>query len=376
VQQVAPVPGPRGSITRIRGRGALGSEAPLRAVIENGERLLVCASVSLADVPYSQPLWLTDLRFLFTRRHSGYGKLVVSVPVDGCTLDYDPAAPYPLRLSWTDEDGSPRRESFRRGTWRDSLDSGRAGVTGGATGGIEGAIFGGAVDAVVHAVARNHRSASADQSLHSILTAAIHAPGQVQPVDLTTDSLNRIGTRLALGIFMGFVTTLVLAAAIYCAVSYSTKLAYDAAPLCGSVAAADCRSRQAAVVTAFRGAHESFDTMYCDLTMSKADGASLTVHLLAFNLCGDNPVGQEMTLEYWRGSVVAVIAPGVSDPLDREPQETPLTPGYNWRAGAILTGLFTVLWLAFGAVALAELSRWRKRRSLLQASARAAGYLA
>jgi hypothetical protein len=83
-----------------------------------------------------------------------------------------------------------------------------------------------------------------------------------------------------------------------------------------------------------------------------------------------------MTLEYWRGSVVAVIAPGVSDPLDREPQETPLTPGYNWRAGAILTGLFTVLWLAFGAVALAELSRWRKRRSLLQASARAAGYLA
>jgi hypothetical protein len=328
-----------------------------------------------ADVAYTQPLWLTDRRFLFTRRHSGSGKLVVSVPVAGSTLDYDVAAAHPLQLSWTDAEGSPRRESFGRATWRDSLDSGRAGVTGGATGGIEGAILGGAVDAVIHAVARNRRAASADQTLYSMLTAAHDSPAQVRPVDLTADSLNRLGTRWALGTFMGLVTVFVLAVAIYWGISYSTKLAYNAAPLCGSVPATDCRSPQAAVVTAYRGAHESYDAMYCDLTMSKADGSSITVHLLAFNLCGDNPMGQEMTLEYWRGSVVAVTAPGVSDPHDREPQETHATPVYNVRAGAILTGVSSVLWLAFGSVTLAELNRWRKRRSLLQASAGAAGYL-
>jgi hypothetical protein len=331
--------------------------------------------VSFADVPYTQPLWLTDRRFLFTRRHSGSGKLVVSVRVAGSTLNYDAAAPHPLQLGWTDHDGSPRRESFGRATWRDSLDSGRAAVTGGATGGIEGAILGGAVDAVIDAVARNRRAASADQTLYSMLTAALHSPAQVWPVDLTVGSLNRLETRWALGIFMGLVTVFVLAVAIYWGISYSTKLAYDAAPLCGSVPAMDCRSRQAAVVTAYRGAHESYDTMYCDLTMSKADGSSISVHLLAFNLCGDNPKGQEMILEYWRGSVVAVTAPGVTAPHDRQPWETDKNPRYNWRVGAILTGLASVLWLAFGGVTLAELNSWRKRRSLLQASARAAGYL-
>jgi hypothetical protein len=174
---------------------------------------------------------------------------------------------------------------------------------------------------------------------------------------------------------MGTATAILLAVATFAFISFSTRQAYKAAALCGSVPAADCRSQQTAVVTAYRGAHASFDIMYCDLTMSKTDGSSITVHLLAFNLCGDNPSGQEMTLEYWRGSVVAIIAPGVSDPHDRAPQETQATPGYNWRAGAILTGMCSLLWLSFGGVSLAELIRWRKRRSLLQASARAAGHL-
>jgi hypothetical protein len=248
-------------------------------------------------------------------------------------------------------------------------------VTGGATGGIEGAILGGAVEAVVRAIPGTHGGASRDERLHATLGAALNAPSQFRPVDLTADSLNRLGTRSALGIFMGLVTAVVVAVATYSAVSYSTKLAYDAAPLCGSVPATDCRAQQTAVVTAYRGAHASYDTMYCDLAMSRADGSGITVHLLAFNLCGDNPIGQEMTLVYWRGSVVAVIAPGVSDPHDREPQETQQTPGYNLRAGAILTGVCGAAWLLFAGVAVAELNAWRKRRSLLLASARAAGYV-
>jgi hypothetical protein len=174
---------------------------------------------------------------------------------------------------------------------------------------------------------------------------------------------------------MGTATAILLAVATFAFISFSTRQAYKAAALCGSVPAADCRSQQTAVVTAYRGAHASYDTMYCDLAMTTADGSSLTVHLLAYNLCGDNPSGQEMTLEYWRGAVVAVIAPGVNDPHDREPQETQQTPGYNLRAGAILTGLASVLWLLFGSVSLAEVIRWRKRRSLLLASAGANGYI-
>jgi hypothetical protein len=174
---------------------------------------------------------------------------------------------------------------------------------------------------------------------------------------------------LALGIFMGLVTAVVVAVATYSAVSYSTKLAYDAAPLCGSVPATDCRSQRTAVVTAYRGAQASYDTMYCDLAMSRADGSGITVRLLAFNLCRGTPKGQEVTLESWRGSVVAVIAPGV-----RDPQETEKNPEYNWRAGAILTGVSSVLWLLFGSVSLAELIGRHKRRSLLRASAQTAAY--
>jgi hypothetical protein len=344
-------------------------------VIERGERLLVCGSVRFADRPFAQPLWLTDRRFLFTRAHSGYGKLVVSVAIAGCALAYDDAAPYPLRLTWTDDSGKPCTESFRWRTWQDSLSSGSTGPIGGATGGIEGAILGGAVDAAINAGGRKHRAASRDQTLYSTLTAALHAPSHVRPVDLTASSLNTTGTRWLIGIVMGSATAILVALATFAFIGFSTKQAYEAAALCGSVPATDCRSQQTAVVTAYRGAHDSYETMYCDLTMSKTDGSSITVHLLAFNLCSDAPMGQEMTLEYWRGSVVAVIAPGVSDPHDRAPQETQATPGYNWRAGAILTGICSLLWLSFGGVSLAELIRWRKRRSLLQRSARAAGYL-
>jgi len=375
MQQVAPVPGPRGSITRIRGRRALGSEAPLRAVLEPGERLLVCASVRFADRTFSQPLWLTDRRFLLTRHQGGYGKLVVSVPVAGCRLDCDSGAPYPLQLSWTEDDGKPRKESFRARTWRDSLSSGSAGATGGATGGIEGAILGGAVDAAITAAGRSLRAAPREQKLYSTLTEALHGTSQVLPVDLTAGSLNTLGSRLLLGIVIGTVTAALLGVATYALVSLWTKQAYEAAPVCGPVPALDCRTQQRGVVTAYRGAHESYDTMYCDLAMNKADGSKVSVHLLAFNLCGDNPRGQEVMLEYWRGAVVAVIASGVADPHDRGPQETDKNPAYNWRAGAILTGACSLLWLLFGSVSLAGLIGWHKRRSLLRASARTAGYL-
>jgi hypothetical protein len=369
VQQFAPLPGSGGSITRIRGRRALGEEASLRAVIESGERLLVCASVRFADRPVSQPLWLTDRRFIFTRAHSGYGKLVVSVPIVGCALDYENAAPYPLHLSWTDDDGVPCRESFRWRTWQDGLSSGSAGATGGATGGIEGAIIGAAVDAAINAAAPNHRAASLDQRLYSTLTAALQAPSTVRPVDLTADSLNTLGSRLLIGIWMSIITAVLLAVAIFAFVSYTAKQAYEAAPLCRSATGSECRMHQGAVVTDYRGAHDSYETMYCDLSMSTADGSSVTVRLLAFNLCRGTPKGQEMTLESWRGSVVAVIAPGV-----RDPQETEKNPEYNGRAGAILTGVSSLLWLLFGSVSLAELIGWHKRRSLLRASAQTAAY--
>jgi hypothetical protein len=335
----------------------------------------VCASVRFADNPFGQPLWLTDRRFLFTRRHSGAGKLVVSVPTAGGTLHYDLAAQDPHELCWTNAEGTPGRESFRPETWRNSLDSGRAAVTGGATGGIEGAILGGAIDTATRAVAGMRRVGPRDETLHATLSAALKAPNQVRPIDLTVESLNRVGTRWLIGIWMSLMTAVLLAVASYAVVSFWTNQAYQAAALCGSVPVPDCRSRQTAVVTAYHGAHESYASMYCDLTMKKPDGSSATVHLLAYNLCGDNPTGQGMTLEYWRGSVVAVIAPGVSKPHDREAQETEKTPAYNWRAGAFLTGAVSLLWLLFGSISLAEVIRWRKRRSLLQASARAAGYL-
>lgn len=177
---------PRGSMVRVRGLRALGEEAPLRSVIEIGERLLVCASVRFAEQTSSQPLWLTDRRALFTRSQKGIGKMVVSVPIGGAALDYDNGALNPIRLSWIGPDARPTTESFRAQTWKDSLRSnGSAAAAGGATEGIAGAVIGLAVDAAVKGAVGTRGIASRDKKLYTTFVAALRAPGQAQPVDLT-----------------------------------------------------------------------------------------------------------------------------------------------------------------------------------------------
>jgi hypothetical protein len=81
-----------------------------------------------------------------------------------------------------------------------------------------------------------------------------------------------------------------------------------------------------------------------------------------------------MFLEYWRRSLTAVIPPG--GPAQGIPtEETADNPGYNWRFGAIMTGVLGLIWVIFGSFSLVVVIGWLKRRSLLRASAYAAGYL-
>jgi hypothetical protein len=360
---------PVGSVTQIRGLRALGEEAPLRAAIENGERLLVCASVRFADRTSSQPLWLTDRRFIFTRSRGRMRKLLVSVPIASSALDYLNAAPYPLHLTWTGADGKPSTEAFRAYSWKDAMRSeGSAGAAGGVTGGVVGAIVGVAVDAAIKGAVGDRGVASRDQRLYSTIVAAQRAPGQVRPVDLTLDS----GSRLLIGGFMGLITAVVIALGVFALVSYQAKQAYEAAPLCGSVPSPDCRLRQPAAVTAYRGA--SGQDAYCDLFLSKADGSTVEADLHTFNLCAQNLRGKQVSLEYWRRSLTAVIPPGA--PAQVIPtEETADNPEYNWRFGAVMAGLCGVIWVIFAGLSVGELIGWVKRRSLLRASAYSAGYL-
>jgi len=207
---------PRASMVRVRGLRALGEEAPLRSVIEIGERLLVCATVRFAEQTSSQPLWLTDRRVLFTRSQKGIGKLVVSVPIGGAALDYDNGALYPLRLSWTGPDGAASAESFRAQSWKDSLRSnGSAAAAGGATEGIAGAVIGLAVDAAMTSAVGTRGIASRDQKLYTTLVAALRAPRQVRPVDLTAGSLNTPGGRWLIGGIVGVFSALLAAAGVF-----------------------------------------------------------------------------------------------------------------------------------------------------------------
>ena len=360
---------PRGSVIAIRGLRALGEEAPLRAAIENGEHLLVCALVRFPDRSSSQPLWMTDRRFIFTRSQGRMRKLLISVPVAGCALQYEGAAAYPLHLTWTGPDGSPWAEWFRAYTWKDAARSeGSAGVAGGATGGIGGAIVGAALDAAIQGAVGTRGVASRDQKLYSTIVAAQRAPDQVRPVDLTLDS----GSRLLIGGFMGALTAALLAAGVFALISYQSKQAYDAAPLCRSVPSPDCRLREPAVVTAYRGA--SGKGAYCDLFLDKADGSTAVADLHTFSLCAHDPRGQQMLLEYWHRSLTAVIPAGA--PAQVEPtEETADNPEYNWRFGYVMAGGVGLIWLIFGGICLVVVIGWYRRRSILRASAHAAGYL-
>jgi hypothetical protein len=364
---------PRGSVTPIRGLKALGEEAPLRSVIENGERLLVCASVRFAEQTSSQPLWLTERRVMFTRSQKGIGKMVVSVPVGAAALAYDNGDPYPIHLSWTGPDGRPTTDSFRAQTWKDSLRSnGSAAAAGGATGGIAGAVIDLAVEAAMKCAVGTHGIASRDERLHATLVAALRAPGQIRPVDLTAGSLNTPGGRWLIGAIVGVVSAFLAAAGVFAVVNYQATKAYEAAPVCGSVAVPDCRLLQPAIVTAYRGAGGK--NAYCDLFLTTADGSNVEADLHTFNLCARDPRGQQMLLEHWRGKLSGVIPPGA--PTRVVPtEETGDNPEYNWRFGAVMVGILGLLWALFGSLSLVVVIGWVKRRSLLRASAYAAGYL-
>lgn len=360
---------PHGSITPIRGLRALGEEAPLRAALENGERLLVCAVARFADRPSSQPLWLTDRRFIFTRVQGRMRKLLISVPIAGSSLNYESTALFPLRLTWIGPDGSPSTDSFRAYTWKDSVRSdGSAGAAGGASAGIAGAIIGLAVDAAIKGAVGNRGITSSDQKLLSLFQAAQRAPGQMRPVDLT---LNRV-SRLMIGAFMALLTAALVAAGVFALVNNQAKQAYEAAPLCDSVAGPDCRLVQPAVVTGYRGAGGK--NAYCDLFLSTADGSQVEADLHTFNLCSHDPRGQHMSLEYWRHSLTGVIPLGAPSRVIPT-EETGDNPEYNWRFGAIMAGILGLLWVIFGSLCLVAVVGWVKRRSLLRASAYAAGYL-
>jgi hypothetical protein len=357
------------SVTPIRGLRALGEEAPLRAAIENGERLLVCALVRFPDRSSSQPLWMTDRRFIYTRSEGRVSKLLISVPIADGALDYESAKPYPLHLTWTGPDGSSWAEWFRAHSWKDAVRSeGSAGAAAGVTGGVAGAIVGVAVDTAIKGAAGTRGIASRDQKLYSTLVAAQRTPSQVRPVDLTLDS----GGRLIIGGFMGLITAALLALGASALVSYQARQAYEAAPLCGSVPGPDCRLLQPAVVTAYRGASGKY--AYCDLFLSLDDGATAEADLHTYSLCAYDLRGQEVSLEYWRRSITAVIPPGA--PAQVIPtEETANNPEYNWRFGAVMAGLCGLIWVIFGSISLVVVIGWLKRRSLLRASAYSAGYL-
>jgi hypothetical protein len=81
-----------------------------------------------------------------------------------------------------------------------------------------------------------------------------------------------------------------------------------------------------------------------------------------------------MLLEHWHGTLTGVIPPGAATRVVPT-EETGDNPEYNWRFGAVMVGILGLLWLAFGSLSLVVVLGWVKRRSLLRASAYAAGYL-
>lgn len=171
---------------------------------------------------------------------------------------------------------------------------------------------------------------------------------------------------------MGVITALLLAVGTFAVVSDQARRAYEAAPVCSAVAGSDCRLLQPAVVTAYRGAGGKND--YCDLFLITADGANVEADLHTFNLCAQDPRGRQMLLEHWRGTLTGVIPLGA--PTRVVPtEETGDNPEYNGRASAIIAGILGLLWMLFASLFLVTVIGWLKRRSLLRASASAAGYL-
>jgi hypothetical protein len=252
----------------------------------------------------------------------------------------------------------------------------RGGAVGGATGGVAGIIVSLALDVAVTRGTGTGRIPTKDRRLYAVLAEACKAPDSARPVDLTpgsTGSLSTLGGRLLIGLTMGIFTAIFLALSVYALIGYQTRQAYEAAPICGSAPSPDCRLRQPGVVTAYRGGGGRQDT-WCDLTISGSDGSIVTAHFHAFNLCAHDVRGQQMVMEFWRGSLTAVSLPEVTTPV-RPTEETNDNPQYSWRSGAILAGVYGLLWLLFGSFALVSVRGWLKRRSLLHASARAAAYL-
>jgi hypothetical protein len=342
-------PGPSSAI-RIRGWRAGGVESPLRAVIQPGERLLVCAAVRFPGRPADQRLWLTDSRYLFTRTEGPFNKLVISVPLSKSRLTVDSGMTCCLHLSWIDDSGQPGSESFRSESWKDNL---RQGVAGGLAGGaIQGA--GGAIPAQ-------------DEQLYATLADAVKAPASVRPVDLTDAAGTPLAGKLLWVVPLSLFAVALLAAAVYTFFSFQTKQAYETAPVCGSVAVPDCRLEQSAIVTSYRGAGGR--NAFCDLSMRRPDGSTVTADLHTVDICASSPAGATMVLEYWRGSMTSVIPP--SGPA----QETEANPQYGWRLGYVVTGLLVLLWLIFGIAAVSTMPGSHARRTLLRGSARSAGYL-
>lgn len=355
---MVPEPG-GGSIPRIRGLRIMGTEAPLRTAIEEGERLLVCASVRFSDRSADGPLWLTDRRFLFTRQQSKADNRVVSAPISNCTLKYEAASPYPLRLSWIDGAGSPCTESFRAKTWKDDLGRGSGPAVAGATGGIEAAVIVGFLEKLITSAVGTDSRASLDGKLFATLTVALRAPAQFHPIDLTAGSLNTRGSRVLIALATAIFTAALLASAVYAVISYQSLRAYGAAPICATPAVAGCRRQDPVVISSYRGTAGKDDS--CELTLRRLDGSMVTAELLGVRFCSQPLNGKAMTIESWRGSTTIVIPP------DGPPQETRSSPAYHWLIGRIFTGITGLLWLLFGIVGLVEFRGWLDRRALLRA---------
>lgn len=364
VENLFPEPG-RDSVRRRRSR-TIGSEGSLRAAIEDGERLLVCASVRFANPSAEERLWLTDRRILFARK-SGRHKRVVGVPISKCTLDYDDTSPYPIRLSWSDEIGAPGAESLRAKTWKDDFGQGSGSAVAGATGGIEAAVIVGALQRAINNVVGSVGSASADRKLFATLAAALDAPALVRPLDLTAGSLNTHGGRLLIALVMAISTTSFLASAVYAVISYQTLLAYDVTPICERAAAPSCRQQESAIMTSHRGI--AGKDGFCDVTMSRRDGSTVSAELLSVGFCSQPLDARAMTIESWRRSITAVIPPG------GPAEETSGSPAYHWRLGIAFTGATGLVWLIFAIAGFFELRSWLARRALLQASAHSAGFV-
>ena len=358
VDSVAPEPD-GASIPRFRGLRITGAEAPLRSAIEDGERLLVCASVRFSDRSAGEPLWLTDRRFLFIRQQSTPDNRTVSVPISNCTLKYEAASPYPLRLSWIDGARAPATEAFRAKTWKDNLSRGSGPAVAGATGGIEAAVIVAFLEKLIASAVGTDGQASLDGKLFATLTAALRAPAQFRPIDLSAGSLNTRGSRVLIALTTGIPTAALLASAVYAAISYQSLQAYEAAPICATPAVTDCRRQDPVVITSYRGTVGKDD--FCDLTLRRPDGSTVIAELLGARFCSQPLNRKAMIIESWRGSITMVIPP------DEPPAETGSSPAYNWLVGRIFTGITGLIWLLFGIVGLVEFRGWLARRALLRA---------